>query len=93
MKTVSKTSQRKTRISFDAANPAMAVFKTRLWQPHMVYVLRADKPIRYMMQVTLASYTSVKLGEELGVPLGLLHRKQCELLESSEAFGVLMFIL
>jgi hypothetical protein len=42
-----KTIRRKTRIRFDPANPAMTVFKTRYWKPRMVYVLRADKPIRY----------------------------------------------
>ena len=48
MKTSSgKTIRRKTRIRFDPANPAMTVFKTRYWKPRMVYVLRADKPIRY----------------------------------------------
>lgn len=41
------TTRRKTRIRFDPANPAMTVFRTRYWKPHMVYVLRADKPIRY----------------------------------------------
>jgi hypothetical protein len=42
-----QTTRRKTRIRFDAANPAMTVFRTRYWKAHMVYILRADKPIRY----------------------------------------------
>lgn len=42
-----ETRKRKTRIRFDAANPAMTVFKSRYWKPRMVYVLRADKATRY----------------------------------------------
>jgi hypothetical protein len=47
MKAASPTTRRKTRVRFDAANPAMTVFKTRYWKSRMVYVLRADKSIRY----------------------------------------------
>jgi hypothetical protein len=47
MKSISPATRRKTRIRFDAANPAMTVFKTRYWKSRMVYVLRADKAIRY----------------------------------------------
>jgi hypothetical protein len=47
MKAASTAARRKTRVRFDAANPAMTVFKTRYWKPRMVYVLRADKAIRY----------------------------------------------
>lgn len=44
-----------------------------------------------MMQATLALFTSVKLREELGVLLGLLHRKQCGPLESFTAFDASTF--
>jgi hypothetical protein len=37
----------KTKIQFDVANPALTIQRSRYWKPRMVYILRADKRIRY----------------------------------------------
>ncbi len=39
--------RRRTLIRFDPMNPAITVFNSRYLRPRMVYVLRADKLIRY----------------------------------------------
>ncbi len=41
------TKTRTTRIRFDAAYPAMTLIRSRYWKPQMVYILWADRPIRY----------------------------------------------
>jgi hypothetical protein len=37
----------KTKIRFDAANPALTIQRSKHWKPRMVYILRADKRIKY----------------------------------------------
>jgi hypothetical protein len=46
-KTKKRTVRRKIRIRFDPATPSMSLFRSRYWKLRMVYVLRADKPLRY----------------------------------------------
>jgi len=38
---------RKVRVRFDQANAALTVVNSRYWARRMVYVLRADKPLKY----------------------------------------------
>ncbi|HWZ42365.1 MAG TPA: hypothetical protein VNW97_02770 [Candidatus Saccharimonadales bacterium] len=41
------TNSRKTNLRFDASSPAMTIWRSRYWRRRIVYVLRADKSIKY----------------------------------------------